>query len=501
MEDRVSRRSLLGAGVVLGTGIMSGTLATGPARALAATSIDGGTIGAGSVLSADAVVIGAGLSGLTAAQALAAGGKNVLVLEARNRVGGRVWDVTLNNGGTTEVGGQFTGPTQTHLAALASSLGVATFQGYSTGNSIFDSGGTLIQYSGALPPLSSATATALFTAIGQLDALAATVPLEAPWTTANSESLDAQTVSSWILANVGDPTAQQVLDLMVVGALSAEARDMSLLWFLYYIAASGDESDVGTLERLTGTIGGARDSRFVGGPMQIPLKLAAQLGNRVILNSPVSGITQAGGRALVAAGRFTVSAASVVVALPPTLAGRITYSPALPAQRDQLTQRFPLGSIGKFVAIYPTPFWRAEGLTGQAYGTTGMVRSTFDNSPPDGSYGALLGFIDGDQMRFEDGATDAAFVSLAMTDLTNYFGSQAANPTQIVIGRWDSEQYTRGGAPSFTAPGVLTRFGASLRTPVGCIHWAGAETSDYWPGHLEGAVRAGQRAAAEILGS
>lgn len=500
MTENVSRRSLLGAGVAVGAGIVGSTLTAGAARAATAKAIDGGTITSGAVLTADAVVVGAGLSGLVAAQALAAGGKNVYVLEARNRVGGRVWDVALNNGGTIEVGGQFTGPTQTHLAALASSLGVSTFQGYSTGNNIFDSNGTLIQYTGALPPLSSTTQQALFGAIGQLDALAATVPVESPWTAPNAESLDAQTVSSWILANVTDPTAQQVLFLMVVGALSAEARDMSLLWFLFYVSASGDESDVGTLERLTGTIGGARDSRFVGGPMQIPLKLSAQLGSRVILNAPVSSISQSGSTATVCTGRFSIAASSVVVALPPTLAGRIAYNPAVPALRDQLTQRFPMSSIGKFLAIYPTPFWRAAGLTGQAYGTTGMVRSTFDNSPPDGSYGALLGFIDGDQMRFEDGATDAAFESLALSELTTYFGSQASNPTQIVIGRWDSEQYTRGGAPAFTAPGVLTRFGASLRQPVGLIHWAGAETSDFWPGHLEGAVRAGQRAASEILG-
>jgi monoamine oxidase len=229
--------------------------------------------------------------------------------------------------------------------------------------------------------------------------------------------------------------------------------------------------------------------------------MAAALGANVVLNAPVTEIRQTSDTVTVSAAGLTVNASAVVVAVAPTLAGRITYSPALPPERDQLTQRFPMSSVGKALAIYDTPFWRTAGLNGQVVSSSGTSRSTFDNSPPDGSYGALLGFMDGDEMRAIDGDGDAAIQQLVLRDFTNYFGPQAATPTQFVLERWDSEEYTRGGAPGFTGPGVLTRYGAAIREPVGLIHWAGAETSTYWPGHMEGAVRSGERAASEILGS
>ncbi|HEY5835063.1 flavin monoamine oxidase family protein [Streptomyces sp.] len=498
MSKHLSRRSLLNAGLGVGAAGAAGAMAASPARALSRTDSPSGADAASKVF--DAIVVGAGFAGLTAARDLAAAGKQVLVLEARNRVGGRVHDVTLDNGGHVEAGAQFTGPTQTHLQALATSLGVETFQGYNAGDGVYYSDGTPTRFSGLLPPLPDASLQALFQTIATLDAMAATVPVDAPWTAPDAEALDAQTLDSWATANVSDPNVQAIVRVMANGALSAEARDMSMLWFLFYIAASGDESDQGTVERLIGTVGGARDSRFTGGPQQIATRMAASLGSGVVLNSPVRKITQSGTTATVATDSFSYRARSVVVALPPTLASRIVYAPALPAARDQLTQRFPLGSIGKVIAVYDTPFWRDAGLNGQAASTSGSVRSTFDNSPPDGAYGALIGALDGDQMREVDGLTDGEIQQRALADLANYFGPQAGRPSQFILKRWDSEEYTRGGAPAFAAPGVLTRYGAAIRRPVGLIHWAGAETATHWCGHLEGAVRSGERAAAEILG-
>lgn len=496
MDKEISRRSVLGGGLAIGAGVAAGTVAGG-GRAVADDATAAGGL---TVLSTDVVVVGAGLSGLVAARRLAAAGRKVIVLEARNRVGGRTEDVVTAGGALVEAGAQFTGPTQERLRALATSLGVATFTGYDTGERIFYTGGQAIRYSGPFPPLPPATLQAIGTAYGTLDALAATVPVDAPWTAPDAEALDAQTLASWLQANVADPIARAVLALACNGALSAEARDVSLLWFLFYIAASGDEDNPGTLERLTGVIGGARDSRFVGGPQQLSKKMAAALGARVRLNAPVRRITQSGGTAWVETDRFSVRARKVVVALPPTLAGRIEYRPALPAPRDQLTQRFPLSSIGKAVAVYPTPFWRAAGLSGQVASDSGTSRSTFDNSPPSGAYGELLGFLDGDQMREVEEKSDAELRSLILADFVNYFGPMAANPTDFVLRRWDAEEFTRGGAPGFTGPGVLTRYGKTIRPPVGVIHWAGAEAATIWNGHLEGAVRSGERVAAEILG-
>ncbi|MFC7261330.1 flavin monoamine oxidase family protein [Streptomyces lutosisoli] len=491
MRPQLNRRSLLGAGVALGAGAATTAAVASPARAQT-------TEGADAVV--DTVVVGAGLAGLTAARKLVAAGKKVLVLEARDRVGGRVHDIGLANGGTIERGGQFTGPTQTRLQALADELGVQTFTGYNTGESIYyTADGTVIRYSGALPPMDNDSYQALGQAIYQLDTLASTIPVDAPWTAPKAEELDGQTFASWIEGNVTNANAKTILHLMSNGALSAESRDISLLWILNYIAVSGNETNPGNLTRLISTLGGARDSRFVGGPYQLATKMAAALGSKVVLKAPVRRIVQSGSSALVVADGLAVTASSVVVALPPTLAGRIVYSPALPATRDQLTQRFPLSSIGKAIAVYDKPFWRDAGLNGQVAALTGTTRSTFDNSPPDGSYGALLAFLDGDQMRAVEDKSDATIKQLILDDLARYFGSQAATPTEFVLGRWDAEEYTRGGAPGFTPPGVLTRFGSSIRKTAGVIHWAGAETATFWNGHMEGAVRSGEQAAADIL--
>lgn len=197
----------------------------------------------------------------------------------------------------------------------------------------------------------------------------------------------------------------------------------------------------------------------------VPVKLAATLGDRVVLNAPVRTIARSGAKYVVTADGVTVTAKRVVVAVPPPLAARITYDPLLPAARDQLTQRLPMASVGKAIAIYDTPFWRADGLNGQVVSDTGVISSTFDNSPPDASYGALMGFIEADEARKYDAASEAEVKAAVLKDYVTYFGSKAASPTSFVLQRWNNEAYTRGGPVSIGAPGVLTQYGPALRAP------------------------------------
>jgi monoamine oxidase len=158
-----------------------------------------------------------------------------------------------------------------------------------------------------------------------------------------------------------------------------------------------------------------------------------------------------------------------------------------------------MGSIGKAIAVYDTPFWRADGLNGQVVSDSGVVRSTFDNSPPDASYGALMGFIEADEMRAYDAASVDEVKAAVLKDYANYFGDKAKSPTSFVLQRWNNEGFSRGGPVAFAPPGVLTDYGTSLRKPVGGIHWAGTETSTYWNGYMDGAVRSGERVAKEVL--
>ncbi|MET7450610.1 FAD-dependent oxidoreductase [Streptomyces sp. NPDC005574] len=490
--DAVSRRTLLGgAAAAAGAVALTGTTAA-TASASAATR------------DVDVAIVGGGIAGLVAARDLVAGGRTVAVLEARDRVGGRVVNLPLANGGVTEGGGEFIGPTQDRIKALADSLGVATFTTYNTGKNLLYKDGKKSPYAtdgllGSVPPVDVAGLANAALVQSSLDDMAKQIPLDAPWTAPKAAEWDRQTFESWLNANAVVPSAKFLLDVACTSIFSAQPRELSLLYVLFYIAAAGNESHPGTLERLTETAGGAQESRFVGGSQQVPVKLAATLGDRVVLSAPVRSIDRSGSTCTVTADGITVTARRVVVALPPPLASRISYSPLLPAARDQLTQRMPMGSIGKAVAVYDTPFWRADGLNGQVVSDTGLARSTFDNSPPDASYGALMGFIEADEMRAYDAASTDEVRAAVLKDYATYFGDKARSPTSFVLQRWDNERFSRGGPVAFAPPGVLTEYGPALREPVGGIHWAGTETSTYWNGFMDGAVRSGERVAKEVL--
>jgi monoamine oxidase len=195
----------------------------------------------------------------------------------------------------------------------------------------------------------------------------------------------------------------------------------------------------------------------------------------------------------------TATAARVIVAIPPTLAGRIDYDPPLPPLRDQLTQHMPQGTLMKFEAIYPTPFWRAMGLNGQAVSENGPVKVTFDASPSDGTPGIMMGFIGGHDARVWEDRPANELQDAALQNLANYFGNQALSPTQVLTFNWSTEVWNRGCPVAVLAPGTLIDFGPAIRAPVGRIHWAGTETSDYWNGYMDGAVRSGERATQEVL--
>lgn len=273
-----------------------------------------------------------------------------------------------------------------------------------------------------------------------------------------------------------------------------------MFYVIAYTAAAGNETLAGTVERMIATDDGAQQWRVEGGTQLIAIELAAKLGSSVIsLNSPVRSITQVGDLYEVVSDSTTVTATSVVVAMSPPLAARISYSPPLPAIRDQLTQRMPMGSIGKAVAIYDTPFWRALNLSGQAVSDVGYGRATFDSSPQDASFGALMAFLEADDVRYLDGLSIDEVQTLVLEDFVRYFGDEAAAPRQFILQRWDLEEWSRGGPVAFSPPGVLTKYGPALKAPVGGIHFAGTESSDYWVGYMDGAIRSGERVAKEIL--
>ncbi len=328
----------------------------------------------------------------------------------------------------------------------------------------------------------------------------ATINVSEPWNHPNAVQLDSQTLSSWLDHSISSPEARFLLDVATTSVFSAEARELSLLYAASYFAAAGNETTTGSIQRITGTDDGAQAYRIRGGTQLLATKLVEKLGsNYITLNAPVNRIEKKDNTYAVLSGALQVNAKQVVIAMSPPLAARISYSPLLPASRDQLSQRMFMGSEGKAIAIYTTPFWRANGLNGQALSSEGVVRTTFDNSPADASYGSVMGFIEADQMRALDGASDQKIIEAVTHDYVNFFGQEAANATEWIIQRWDNEEYSRGGPVALAGPGVLTDYGTSLRARFEGIHFAGTEASPYWTGYMDGAIRSGQRAATDVL--
>jgi monoamine oxidase len=454
--------------------------------------------------SVDVAIVGAGLSGLTAARNLINAGKSVVVLEARDRVGGRVLNAHLTNGGITELGAEFVGPTQDHVLNLIASLGLQTYDTYNNGSNILWHNNTLSTFapgigSAGIPPLDFASLVQAADAQSALDAMAASINVSAPWTHPSALDWDSQTFGTWLSNITTLSPARFLLDLFSTSVFSAESAELSLLYVISYVASAGNETSAGTVERLTGTADAAQAQRVEGGTQMIAIKLAESLGMQNIkFNAQVRSITKTSSGYDIG-GNYPVSAKQVVVAMSPPLAARIEYHPLLPAVRDQLTQRMPMGSIGKAIAVYKTPFWRSQNLNGQVLSDDGIVRATFDNSPSDGSFGALMGFIEADEMRQFDGQCEDAVKAAVIQDYVKYFGPEAANLTEFVLQRWDNEQFSRGGPVAYGPPTLLTRFGPALRQAVDGIHFAGTESAPYWTGYMDGAIRSGERVASEIL--
>jgi monoamine oxidase len=443
---------------------------------------------------ADVVVVGAGLAGLAAARAVAASGASVVVVEARDRVGGRVHNHDIGGGDVVEVGAQWIGPTQDRLAALADELGVDTFRTHVAGSNVLEYRGRLQRYTGAIPRINPAVLLDVEQAQRRLNRLARTVPLEAPWEAPNAARLDGQTAATWMRRNLATRPARMLLGLGIEAVWAAQPEDMSLLHVLFYIHSAG------SLEMLFDTEGGAQQDRFVGGSQLVPIRMAEALGGeRLVLGAPVRRIQHGADGVTVHADGARAQGRRAVVAVAPTLAGRIAYDPPLPGYRDQLTQRMPLGTVAKCMAIYSEPFWRAEGLSGGATSDRGPVRLTFDNSPPDGVPGVLLGFLEGRHAR-ELGRLRPEERRTAVVDcFTRYFGPRAASPDDYVERLWAEEEWTRGCYGCHMPPGAWTGYGPALHPPVGPLHWAGAEYAHVWNGYMDGAVRSGEAAAAEVL--
>lgn len=445
----------------------------------------------------EVVIVGAGLAGLCAARELRARGRDVVVLEARDRVGGRTLSESIDDGKVVDLGAQWVGPAQDRILALIRELGLETFPTHAEGMNLFERRGRVRRYRGTIPRLNPLALVEAGSALRRLNRLASKVPLEEPWQAPRAGDWDAQTFETWIRRNLRTGGARDMLRLAVRGVWAIEPADVSLLHVLFYIRSAG------SIESLLEVEGGAQQDRLVTGTQQISIRIADELGEGTVeLGAPARVVHYSAGSAdgvVVGTDRVTVSARRAIVAVAPTLAGRIAYQPALPPARDGLSQRMAMGSVVKSMAIYERPFWRDEGLSGEAASIDGPVSLALDNSPPDGSPGVLVAFLEGRAARRAGGLAQGDRQRIVTDCLARLFGAKAREPERYIDKAWAAEEWTRGCYGAFMPPGAWVDHGAALREPTGPLHWAGTETATVWNGYMDGAVSTGLRAAAEVL--
>jgi monoamine oxidase len=438
-------------------------------------------------------IIGAGFAGLTAARALKAAGHTVTILEARDRVGGRVHTKAAADGTPVDVGGQWIGPGQDRVLALADELGVETFASYETGENLCLFNGELMRFSGILPPHAPEAVAETEATFQALDELAATVDAERPWASPNAKELDSQTFEAWIERTATGAEARFWMRFLAKSVLAADARELSLLHVLFYVKSGGG------LASLISMSGGAQERRFTRGAQHLAERLAEDVQAELRLNTPVMALHQDGHGVVVEHAGGSLLADRVVVTLPPALAGRLRYSPALPGVRDHLTQRLPMGACIKIQCFYARPFWRDAGLSGMAINDAGPISLIYDNSPASGAPGVLVAFIEGEEAKEWTNRSAADRQTAVLTALVRLFGPAAADLQEYIEQSWLEEEFSRGGYGGFLVPGAWTTLGPALRDPCGRIHWAGTETASQWAGYMDGAIRSGERVAAEIL--
>jgi monoamine oxidase len=443
---------------------------------------------------ADVCVVGAGYAGLTTARQLQQRGKRVAVLEARDRVGGRVWTQPRAGGSPVDRGGAWLAPKHDAIFGLAHEVGVPTYKTWVKGAHLLIDDGRTRRYTGLIPKISPLAVGTIALAQFRIDRLAKQVPLEAPWTAKRAAEWDTRSVGWWLQrSGIRTDIARDLFEMAVRGLFTGDLNDVSFLHLLFLVRAHGSINTLFSIEN------GAQENMVEGGAGTIAQRVADALDQPVHLNTPVRTITQHDDHVVVESDTLTVSARRAVVTVPPALALGITFDPVLPDDRMTLYRSAVAGPETKTLLVYDEPFWRADGFSGQTAAPRSAAEVTLDASPATGTPGVIASFTFGPVAEQLDALDPAERRRAVLDALAARLGPRAAAPVEFVETAWWNEEWTRGCSMAHFPPGILTRYGPLLRQPFGRVHWAGTETSTTSHGAIDGAVRSGMRAAAEIL--
>ncbi|AOX46585.1 NAD(P)/FAD-dependent oxidoreductase [Microbacterium sp. BH-3-3-3] len=475
----------------------------------------------------DVVVIGAGAAGLTAANDLRKAGLSVAVLEARDRVGGRLWTDVVE-GAMLELGGQWVSPDQQALIDTVEELGLTTYSRYREGDSVYvGADGEAKRFTGEMFPVAPETEKIIDEITARLDAMVAEIDPDRPWEHPNAAEWDTVSWDAWLRQQTDDDEAVRNLAFATGSAmLTKPTHTFSLLQSLLMAASAGSYSNLVDADFIL-------DKRVAGGLQAVPELLAERLGDDVFLNQPVRRIiwgadsarpdraadsatgqrvdelraltarveaakASAAGVTVIADG-LTVRARFAILALAPVLYPRISFEPPLPRLQHQMHQHISMGFVIKVHAVYETPFWRAQGQSGTAFSPYELVHEAYDNTNHGDERGTLVGFVS------DQNADDLFRLSAEerkeriLESLSHYYGPEAKNTVVYYESDWGTEEWTRGAYAASFDLGGLHRYGADLREPVGAIHVACSDMAGAGYQHVDGAIRQGHRAAQEIL--
>jgi monoamine oxidase len=445
-------------------------------------------------IDADVCVIGAGYAGLTAARRLHQNGKTVAVLEARDRVGGRIWTHKLSDGSPVDRGGAWVGPKHDAMFGLAREMGVSTYKTWVKGAHLLVDGARTRRYTGLIPKISPLAVGTIAWSQLKIDRMSKQLPLDAPWNAPRAAEWDARTLADFMEhTGIRTKIARDLFEMAVRGLFTGDLNDVSFLHFLFLVRAHGSINTLFSIEN------GAQENMVEGGAGSIARLMADELGDAIHLSAPARSITQHDDHVVVGTDDLVVSARHAVVAVPPALALDIEFDPVLPEDRLTLYRNDVGGPETKTLIIYDEPFWRADGFSGQTSEPHSAAEVTLDATPAAGSPGAIASFTFGPVADHMDALEPTERRRLLLAALSSRLGPRAASPSEVIETPWFAEEWTRGCSFAHIRPGFLSRYGHLLREPFARVHWAGTETATMSHGAMDGAVRSGERAATEIL--
>lgn len=416
------------------------------------------------------------------------------MLEARERLGGRTYTKRYDDGHYADLGGQWIGPTQDRMYALAKEHGVEWYATYNEGKNILDLNEKIRTYTGLIPKMDVLSLINVDLVLRRLESMAKSVPLESPWSAPNAKSWDSMTLEAFVRKHCYTNACYKVVRAGLETVYACELNEVSLLHALFYIRSGTSLNCLLSIEN------GAQQHRIKGGMQFLAEKIAEPFAELIQYNHVVSSIITERDNIRVEGDGFSILAKSVILAIPPVLIRDIRFEPTLPLKKSQLLDKISMGIVGKVIGIYEKPFWRDEGFSGQVVADEhGPFQTLFDSSPDDGRFGTLLAFCIADRARDFFSRSETERQVIALEQFTKYFGPAAAKPLKYIDHSWASEPWSRGCYAGLYPTGAWTNFRSELAAPVGRIFWAGTETADVWYGYIEGAVSAGERAAKEAM--